>query len=310
MLGTITGKIINGGTLANMRLNKPEEVIKLETNLKESIVFSNLMEGFPPIFKQDPLDVQLFYIHDYLQSTREEIHLEDIPETMYGGNVKVAKSRKTKRKPMTEVEYLEDASEQPARKAKKAKKDRAFEATGSEVATMQEEVEDLEADKILRDRTKSDKAATTSMTALEQPSIPKRKRNHVVRKLKESKYVEEEEQVIEATQLMSREVRRKKVNDEVVQRALELAKQIEVIKAAQEVIKAAEVVQELAATEAEVLALVTFEEAKEGNTAASEALDSPEAPEGISETLHTDVEIVELRSSSSSDIRSTSPSSS
>jgi len=63
-------------------------------------------------------------------------------------------------------------------------------------------------------------------------------------------------------------------------------------------------VQELAATEVEGLALVTSEEAQEGNTDASEAPDSPEAPEGISETLHTDVEIVELGSSSSSYIRS------
>jgi len=39
---------------------------------------------------------------------------------MYGGTVKVAKSRKTKRKSMTEAKYLEDASEQPGRKAKKA----------------------------------------------------------------------------------------------------------------------------------------------------------------------------------------------
>jgi len=30
MLGTVTGKIINGGTLANMRLIKPEAIIKLE----------------------------------------------------------------------------------------------------------------------------------------------------------------------------------------------------------------------------------------------------------------------------------------
>jgi len=99
MLGTITGKIINGSTLANMRLIKPKAIITLETDLNESRVSSNLMEGFPPICKQDPLDVQLFYIHDHLQSTGEEIHLEDILETMYGGTVKVAKSRKTKRKP-------------------------------------------------------------------------------------------------------------------------------------------------------------------------------------------------------------------
>jgi len=98
MLGTVTGKIINGSTLANMRLIKPEAIKKLETDLKESRVSSNLMEGFPPICKQDPLDVQLFYIHDHLQSTGEEIQLEDILEEMYGGTVKVAKSRKTKRK--------------------------------------------------------------------------------------------------------------------------------------------------------------------------------------------------------------------
>jgi len=112
--------------------------------------------------------------------------------------------------------------------------------------------------------------------------------------------------------LVTRELK-KKVNDDDVQRALELAKQIEIptevqtnessATAAQEVIKAAKVVQELAATEAEGLAMVTTEEAEEGNTGALEA------PEGISKTLHTDVEIVELGSSSSSDIRSNSPSS-
>ena len=197
MLGTVTGKIINGATLANMKLIKPDVVIKLESDMKESIISSNLMEGFPPICKQDLLDVQLFYIADHLQSICEEIRLEDILETMYGGNVKVAKSRKTKRKLVSEAEYLEGASEQPA---KKAKKDKALEATGSGVASIQEEVEDLEADKILPERTRRGKSATTSLTALEQPAIPKKKRKHVVRKLKESKYDEaEEEQVAEAT---------------------------------------------------------------------------------------------------------------
>jgi len=172
--------------------------------MKESRISSNLMEGFPPICKQDPLDVQLFYIADHLQSTGEEIRLEDIPETMYGGNVKVAKSRKTKRKHVFEAEYLEGASEQPAKKAKKAKKDNAPEATGSGVASIQEEVEDLEDDKILPERTRSGKAATTSSIAPEQLAIPKKKRKHVVRKLKESKYVEAEEESTEATKLVTR----------------------------------------------------------------------------------------------------------
>ncbi len=66
--------------------------------------------------------------------------------------------------------------------------------------------------------------------------------------------------------------------------------------------------QKLVATEAEGLAMMTTEEAEEGNTATSEAPGSSKAPEGISETLHTDVEIVELGSSSPPDIRSNSPS--
>jgi len=35
MLGTVTGKIINGATLANMKLIKPDAVIKLESDMKE-----------------------------------------------------------------------------------------------------------------------------------------------------------------------------------------------------------------------------------------------------------------------------------
>jgi len=214
MLGTVTSKIINRRTMGNMRLVKQEAIIKLETDLKESRVSSNLMEGFPPICKQDPLDVQLFYIHDHLESTSEEIQLEDIPEEMYGGTLKVAKSRKTKRMPLLEAEYLEEAYEQPAKRAKKAKKEKAAEATGSEVATIQEEVEDLEADKILPKRTRSGKAATTSQSVPEQPSIPKRKRKHNVRKLKESRYVEDEDQIAEATDLVTRELKKKKAAEE------------------------------------------------------------------------------------------------
>ena len=78
------------------------------------------------------MDVQLFYIVDHVQSTGEEIRLEDIPDTMYGEKVKVAKSRKTKRKPVSKAEYLEGASKQTA-KAKKARNDCAFEATSSGV---------------------------------------------------------------------------------------------------------------------------------------------------------------------------------
>jgi len=72
-LGTVTGKIINGSTLRNMTLNKKEDYKKLVTDMKKSRAISNLMEGFPPIYKQDPLDVQLYYIHDHLKKTGENI---------------------------------------------------------------------------------------------------------------------------------------------------------------------------------------------------------------------------------------------
>jgi len=117
---------------------------------------------------------------------------------------------------------------------------------------------------------------------------------------------------------VTREVRRKRFNDEAVQRTVELASEITVpasslaredaAEAAQQVIEAASVVQELAASEAEVLALVGSEEAKERNVDTSEAPKSPEAPEGKCDALHTDIDIVEL--GSSSDTRTNSPSSS
>jgi len=138
--------------------------------------------------------------------------------------------------------------------------------------------------------------------------------------LKESRYIEDEDQIAEATDLVTRELKKKVAEESTVQKALELAKQIKVPASsiarenvgadAQEVIKAAEVLQVLVATKAEGLAMVTAEKAQEGNTAVSEAPGSSEAPEGNYETLHTDVEIVELGSSSPSDIRSNSPSSS
>jgi len=57
-LFTVTGKIINGSTLRNMNLIKKDVYKKLDSDMKESRAISNLMKNFPPICKQDPLDVQ------------------------------------------------------------------------------------------------------------------------------------------------------------------------------------------------------------------------------------------------------------
>ena len=93
-LGTVTGKIINASTPRNMYLIKKEEFKNLKTDLQESFAVSNLMYNFPPICKQDPLDLQIYYIHEHLKTTGEFIRLEDIPEEMYGGTLLVARKRK------------------------------------------------------------------------------------------------------------------------------------------------------------------------------------------------------------------------
>jgi hypothetical protein len=122
-LGTETGKVINGSTLRKMFLIKKEYYKKLSTDLKESALVSNLMEDFPPICKQYPLEVRMNFIIDHFEKTGKQIKLSDIPDTMYGGALPVAKSRKTKKRALTEAEYLDDAPEQPSKKAKKAKKE-------------------------------------------------------------------------------------------------------------------------------------------------------------------------------------------
>jgi len=88
--------------------------------------------------------------------------------------------------------------------------------------TIQDEVQDK--------RTRSGKTVGSSQSLPAQPSIPKKKRKHVVRKMKVSSYVmEEEEEVEAATELVTREVRRKKaVNVVALQKALEIARDIEV----------------------------------------------------------------------------------
>jgi len=107
--------VINGKTLRKMNLIEKGAFNKLSTNLKELHVVSSLMNDFPPIWKQDPIEVRLNYIMEHYERTSEPIRLSDIPDTMYGGALPVAKSRKTKRKALTEAEYLNDAPEQTSK---------------------------------------------------------------------------------------------------------------------------------------------------------------------------------------------------
>jgi len=92
-LDTVTGKVINGGTLRHMKLIKKADYKKLATYLKESEAVSYLMVDFPPICMQDPLDIGVSYILKHYETTGETIRMEDVPETMFGGALPIASKK-------------------------------------------------------------------------------------------------------------------------------------------------------------------------------------------------------------------------
>jgi len=80
--------------------------------------------------------------------------------------------------------------------------------------TIQEEVEDLEPVKIIEQRTRGKKFVGSSGSIPVQPKISKKKRTSV-RKLRESQYILQEEEDVEASGLVTREIRNKKAADVV-----------------------------------------------------------------------------------------------
>jgi len=117
-LGTVTGRIINGATLVTMKLIRKEDHQELSTNLKESSVISNLMDDFPPICKQDPLEIRVMFIKDYYEMTGQVIKISDIPDEMYGGALPIARNRRSLKRKLTEAEYLDATPEFAAKVAK------------------------------------------------------------------------------------------------------------------------------------------------------------------------------------------------
>jgi len=117
-LGTVTGRIINGATMVTMKLIKKEDHQELSTDLKESSVISNLMDDFPPICKQDPLEVRVMFIKEYYELTGQVIKISDIPDEMYGGALPISRNRKSLKRKLTEAEYLDATPEFAAKVAK------------------------------------------------------------------------------------------------------------------------------------------------------------------------------------------------
>jgi hypothetical protein len=234
LLDAKTRKFINAHTLKHMKLIST--VTKLNTDLSESRAKSDLMRNFPPIYKKDPIGVQIHFIKDYYETYNKVIRLEDVPEKMYGGVLPVAKGRKSKRKDMTEEEYLE--VEKPAKKANKEKvTSNKLKIGGSAMPSTEEEVEDLDTNVVLNRKTRSGKDDASS-TAPDQPTVPKKKRKPTIRKIKESPYVIEEVEDVEAsTNLVTKELERKKAEEaaaasgvvEVAEKALEITTELQEI---------------------------------------------------------------------------------
>jgi len=146
----------------------------------------------------------------------QTIKLNDIPDTMYGGALPIAKSRKSKKRAISEAEYVEEAPEPAPKKAKKCKTALQEQLAGPDVQSIQEEVQDLDATKVLDKRTRSGKPVESSKTLLPQSSIPKKKRKLAVKKLREASLAEEEQEEV-ATTLVTRELIRKRAAEEANQ---------------------------------------------------------------------------------------------
>jgi len=142
---------------------------------------------------------------------------------MYGGALPIAKSRKSKKRAMTEAEYVEDAPEAASKKAKKSKAAPQEILPDPEVLSIQQESQELDASEVLDKRTRSKKPANAP-----QSSIPKKKRKMAIKKLRQASLAAEKEEEA-ATSLVSREILKRKAKEEtVVKKALEIAAQISV----------------------------------------------------------------------------------
>jgi len=111
-LGTVTGKIINGKTLQNMKIIR--KFSPNEKDLKESIAQSELMRDFPPISKEDNPEVLAELIAAYVKESGGIILDRDTPDIPDDAPLRV-KAKRAKEDNDSEVVVAQ------AKKQKKAK---------------------------------------------------------------------------------------------------------------------------------------------------------------------------------------------
>ena len=107
------------------------------------------------------------YMKEYFEMTGQTIKISDIPDEMYGGALPIAKSRRSKKREMTEAEYFEDAPEQDAKKAKVSKATASQpNPMASDVLSFQQEAQELDVSEAL-DKENRSKQQVNSVNVIE-----------------------------------------------------------------------------------------------------------------------------------------------
>ena len=187
-LRTVTGKVFNGRTLRYMQLC--EKYDKLETDMHESKVVSDLTIDFPLITKQDNPEVLVSYVTLHFEMTGEIINYSSIPETQGGVPLKVAsKMRKSKKAASKSIEV----SEPRPKKQKEARRAPQMNVIEHALPTIQEEIVELKPVEVLGSRTRG--VTSEVVPTQSRPRIQRKKRT--VRKMKVSQYVVDEDAEVE-----------------------------------------------------------------------------------------------------------------
>jgi len=215
---------------------------------------------------------------------------------MYGGEIHVAKSRKSKRKDLSEEEYL--AEEQPLKKAKNNNVVKAPEEGVSGLPAVGEETEG-----VLGKRTRESQEAGPS--PIQAPRLSKKPRKKATRKLKYTSEAKEQE-INEVVDEVTNETARELVNEVMDSVRKEALNKETATPTASEVIKAYREVQELVASEVENLVLRAASEVEASEQPASKEHPHPESLEGNSLSQITVAEVVSISSSSDSPSSSSS----
>ena len=310
-LRTVVGKYINASILKSMYLVK--NVKKLDTDLDESMIVSDLITNFPPISKDDPPEVLAAFVMSQYDKIGEIINYSSIPDTMAGTPMRIA-TKKRKSKKSTSEDGKEEASQPKPKRVKKEKATLQVSMVEPVLPTIQEEVEDLEPVKVLDKRTRGEKSVgSLEVVSVQQHSKIHKKKRSTIRTMKESQYVlQEEEEVEAATSLVTRMERKKKATEaSLIQQVVNIANEIKIPPAslfkeivgedAQKVVELAEDVQELVANESDELLKINLEDQrKEGTSEAATEAATSEAAKGISPPNTFSDNLTELDTSSPS----------